>query len=522
MTRVWRNAVAMAAIRADRLANANRLGETCKTLVCEEVVGVLDEVDEPLWHEQWPNDIDVPSEAHAGAPDDTGLASFAGWTMQSGPTFLRLRLEAEAEERAVAARAQLAAEAVVRDREALRVMVAEAEVREATALRAVEAENVRLAEEARRKIEDEAAALADAERARISARSADLPRRAKLSDTLSRDFVNEHFAWLKEDDYAPDRYVDAAIEKLSKALFEGEISGCEYPLKTDEAERDVMMRGIVNDAITFERHLVAKELENDFASGLKSPPVGLRIDVTRVLADFRVNLTVRAEDYEMAVTSGALFDEINGVLFVPPRFDLKPLEKWLPFDLSRLQREGGDGFVKVDDDCGIITWQPSIPKAAGPTKSDGSPNMSFAENIRVAEMIKPVTPGGRGGSGSASKVASKARTQGTGTPPRRAAASPPRVAPGDGVFVAAQLRAAAVPYANYFAWFLVVVALGLFHKNIEAVLSVGFVLVAHSVLSVVGGHGGVSDMNVSLFEMATPLRPMSWSRRSRATPSRGG
>jgi hypothetical protein len=222
-----------------------------------------------------------------------------------------------------------------------------------------------------------------------------------------------------------------------------------------------------------------------------------------VLADFRVNLTVRAEDYEMAVTSGALFDEINGVLFVPPRFDLKPLEKWLPFDLSRLQREGGDGFVKVDDDCGIITWQPSIPKAAGPTKSDGSPNMSFAENIRVAEMIKPVTPGGRGGSGSAFKVASKARTQGTGTPPRRAAASPPRVAPGDGVFVAAQLRAAAVPYANYFAWFLVVVALGLFHKNIEAVLSVGFVLVAHSVLSVVGGHGGVSDMNVSLFEMAT-------------------
>ena len=72
-----------------------------------------------------------------------------------------------------------------------------------------------------------------------------------------------------------------------------------------------------------------------------APPVGLRIDVTRVLADFRVNLTVRAEDYELAVTSGALFDEINGVLFVPPRIDLKPLEKWLPFDLSRMQREEG-------------------------------------------------------------------------------------------------------------------------------------------------------------------------------------
>ena len=30
MPRVWRNAVAMAAIRADRIANANHLGETCK------------------------------------------------------------------------------------------------------------------------------------------------------------------------------------------------------------------------------------------------------------------------------------------------------------------------------------------------------------------------------------------------------------------------------------------------------------------------------------------------------------
>ena len=87
---------------------------------------------------------------------------------------MRLRLEAEAAERAIAERAQLAAEAVVRDQEALRVIVAEGGAREwlpaarerAAALRAVETENARLAEEARRKIEDEKAA----ERARISAR----------------------------------------------------------------------------------------------------------------------------------------------------------------------------------------------------------------------------------------------------------------------------------------------------------------------------------------------------------------
>jgi hypothetical protein len=179
------------------------LGRDVQTPVCEEVVGVLDEVDEPLWHDQWPNDLDVPPEANDGAPklvrelerlvDDSALASFAGWEMTSGPTFLRLRLEAEAEERAVAARAQLAAEAVVRDKEALRVMAAEAEVREAEALRAVEAENVRLAEEARRKIEGEAAVLAEVERrAAISARIADLPRRSNLSVTLARDFVKEH------------------------------------------------------------------------------------------------------------------------------------------------------------------------------------------------------------------------------------------------------------------------------------------------------------------------------------------
>ena len=54
----------------------------------------------------------------------------------------------------------------------------------------------------------------------------------------------------------------------------------------------------------------------------------------RVLADFRINLTVSADDYEAAVQAGALFDGVNGVLFVPPRVDLIPVGEWLPFSLD--------------------------------------------------------------------------------------------------------------------------------------------------------------------------------------------
>ena len=43
-------------------------------------------------------------------------------------------------------------------------------------------------------------------------------------------------------------------------------------------------------------------------------PMGRPV-VKRVLADFRVNLTVSADDYESAVQAGAKFDEVNGCSF---------------------------------------------------------------------------------------------------------------------------------------------------------------------------------------------------------------
>ena len=70
--------------------------------------------------------------------------------------------------------------------------------------------------------------------------------------------------------------------------------------------------------------------------------------VKRLLADFRINLTVNADDYESAVRAGALFDEVNGVLFVPPRVDLLPVGEWLPFSLDGCMHN----VDKVSDDFG--------------------------------------------------------------------------------------------------------------------------------------------------------------------------
>ena len=60
-------------------------------------------------------------------------------------------------------------------------------------------------------------------------------------------------------------------------------------------------------------------------------PMGRPVQVKRV---FRINLTVPVDDYEAAVLAGALFDKVNGVLFVPSRVDLLPVSEWLPFSLD--------------------------------------------------------------------------------------------------------------------------------------------------------------------------------------------
>ena len=58
------------------------------------------------------------------------------------------------------------------------------------------------------------------------------------------------------------------------------------------------------------------------------------MEVKRILADFRVNLTVSSGDYNKAMEAGAIFDGVNGVMYVSPRTDLLPVHKWLPFSLE--------------------------------------------------------------------------------------------------------------------------------------------------------------------------------------------
>ena len=111
-------------------------------------------------------------------------------------------------------------------------------------------------------------------------------------------------------------------------------------------------------------------------------PVGTPVTVSGASrADFRVNLTVPANEADACGDAGGVLDAINGVLYAPPRVDLRPLQRWLPFDLA---------VVQTDPRTGVVPDQRDIPHGAGPVKSDGSPNMSFSSNKRVRDMLTPV------------------------------------------------------------------------------------------------------------------------------------
>ena len=84
-------------------------------------------------------------------------------------------------------------------------------------------------------------------------------------------------------------------------------------------------------------------------------------------------------DAELCLAAGAIYDERNRVIYVPPRVNLSPFARWLPFDLAA---------IRADKKTGIVADSPAIPHGSGPIKSDGSPNMSFNSNKRVREMLE--------------------------------------------------------------------------------------------------------------------------------------
>ena len=69
-------------------------------------------------------------------------------------------------------------------------------------------------------------------------------------------------------------------------------------------------------------------------------PVGSPVRIAGASrADFRVNLTVAAAEADACAAAGGLLDATNGVMYAPPRVDLRPLSRWLPFDLAAVHAD---------------------------------------------------------------------------------------------------------------------------------------------------------------------------------------
>jgi len=134
----------------------------------------------------------------------------------------------------------------------------------------------------------------------------------------------------------------------------------------------------------------------------------------------------------------------------------------------------------------MMMHRPGTIAAAGPTKADGSPNMSDGANIRVRDMLKPPAIrfplDGEGGYREAPSDTEIARD------------------------IAAQLRMAAAAIAPFLAWILLILALALFHENLMTAARVTLTLLGHAGIASVGGlwGGNATDYsNVTLFELAT-------------------
>ena len=104
-----------------------------------------------------------------------------------------------------------------------------------------------------------------------------------------------------------------------------------------------------------------------------TPPMGTHVRQSS-RADFRVNLVVNESDVRACKNAGGVYDATNQVMYAPPRTNLRPLAAWLPFDLD---------CIDSDPKTGVIMDSADVPKAAGPVKQDGSPNMSFTANRRM-------------------------------------------------------------------------------------------------------------------------------------------
>ena len=176
--------------------------------------------------------------------------------------------------------------------------------------------------------------------------------------------------------------------------------------------------------------------------------------------------------------------------------------KWLPFNLDHYQ------YCKVDDEHGVLALDPSIPRAAGPTNMDGSPDMAHIKNARVAEMLglKSLSVHASVGEGTCKALNDRGSYTESNTKPhsntyrRRPASSSHSSRPplsseaSENIFIAEQMRAVAAPFATKLAWILAVLVVALLHEKIECALMITL-LFMHAVFYwlqiTIGSHGGV-------------------------------
>ena len=113
------------------------------------------------------------------------------------------------------------------------------------------------------------------------------------------------------------------------------------------------------------------------ASPASPVPLGIPVKSDEVRSHARMNLSVPFSRSHDAQTAGALFDSNAGVFYVPPRTPLISFREWLPWDVDVVECYA-DGFIHHD-----------VRHAAGPVKSDGSPDMRSKANKDVRRMTSP-------------------------------------------------------------------------------------------------------------------------------------
>ena len=268
-------------IEADRTANAVRLGEKCVTLKPPESVNVLlDEIavceEEMSISEQWPAGLDtdepddVPPDVPSEAPSNSAGKQIAAPTVTDAESRLATQL------------AQLAVE-----NQRLQVKLSEVDEQRVKHLESDGVNYMRLVQ---------SQSVAQAQGVALG----ELQRRCEELERLARP---------------SGQTVEAGPPVVGRV---------QHP-----SGRSIDARGDGPPRITHPPPPIPIEVEVP----APSTPIGMGTAVpAEPRADFRVNLTVPAAERGQCEIWGGVYDAASRVMYAPPRVNLRPLARWLPFE----------------------------------------------------------------------------------------------------------------------------------------------------------------------------------------------